>query len=114
MQSRPLDKIRRPDGTPQSLLLEFGGMAPQFVQYGHLNLPQDCMDILKEYKQPSTRSAYAFKWKPYYMPGECYTSIFTPLGKIWFAVILHQGALGGSYCLQKMSFTNLFFQNLCD
>ena len=63
VQAGPSVEIRRPDGSPQSLLLEFGSMAPQLVQYGHLNLPPDCLDILKKAKRPSTCSAYAFKWK---------------------------------------------------
>ncbi|KAJ1178964.1 hypothetical protein NDU88_004203 [Pleurodeles waltl] len=59
----PSHEVQRADISSQPLIIEFGSMAPELVQYGHLNLPQDCMEILREAKRPSTRSAYASKWK---------------------------------------------------
>ena len=35
-----------------NLLSELGGLAPKVLQYRHLNLPQECMAILKEAKRP--------------------------------------------------------------
>ncbi|XP_069077397.1 hatching enzyme 1.2-like [Pleurodeles waltl] len=41
MQARPSAEIRRSHETSQPLIVEFGSMAPELVQYGHLNLLQD-------------------------------------------------------------------------
>lgn len=38
-------------------------MAPEVLEFGHLNLPQQCMDILKEARRPTTRKCYTAKWK---------------------------------------------------
>ncbi|XP_069497302.1 uncharacterized protein [Ambystoma mexicanum] len=38
-------------------------MAPEVIEFGHLNLPQRCMDILKESRKPNTRHCYFDKWK---------------------------------------------------
>lgn len=42
-------------------------MAPEVLQYGHLDLPADCMHILKEARRPSTRASYTFKWKRFFI-----------------------------------------------
>ncbi|KAJ1121780.1 hypothetical protein NDU88_000299 [Pleurodeles waltl] len=55
------------DSTSQPTLSELNSMAPEFLQYGHLGLSQECMSILKESKRPSTRRSYAFKWKRFYI-----------------------------------------------
>lgn len=38
-------------------------MVSGIIQYGHLNLPPECMNILKEVKRPAIKALYAFKWK---------------------------------------------------
>ncbi|KAJ1123593.1 hypothetical protein NDU88_002061 [Pleurodeles waltl] len=55
------------DSTSQPTLSELNSMAPEFLQYGHLGLSQECMNILIESKRPSTRRSYAFKWKRFYI-----------------------------------------------
>ncbi|KAJ1182701.1 hypothetical protein NDU88_007885 [Pleurodeles waltl] len=57
----------RQNPTSQPSLSELDSMAPEFLQYGHLGLSQECMSILKESKRPSTRRSYAFKWKRFYI-----------------------------------------------
>lgn len=38
-------------------------LAPEFIELGYLNLPPQCMAILKEACKPTTRACYAVKWK---------------------------------------------------
>ena len=63
MQTGSPVQVRRPDQPSMSSISELGGLAPEVLQYGHLNLPHECMEILKEAKRPSTRHFYTFKWK---------------------------------------------------
>lgn len=67
MPSRPTIQERSEDVSPQSLIPTIDGMAPEVLQYGHLELPLECMNIFKEAKRPSTRKSYAFKWKRFYL-----------------------------------------------
>lgn len=67
MPSRPTIQERREGVSPQSLIPTIDGMAPEVLQYGHLELPLECMNIFKEAKRPSTRKSYAFKWKRFYL-----------------------------------------------
>ena len=40
VQAGPFDQVRGPSTSPQPQLSELGGLAPEILQYGHLNLPR--------------------------------------------------------------------------
>ncbi|XP_078517197.1 uncharacterized protein LOC144781723 [Lissotriton helveticus] len=40
-----------------------GDLAPEVLEFGYLNLPPECMHIIKEARKPTTRACYAAKWK---------------------------------------------------
>ncbi|KAJ1096084.1 hypothetical protein NDU88_001230 [Pleurodeles waltl] len=67
VQTRSSEQNGGQNSTSQPTLSELNSMAPEFLQYGHLGLSQECMNILKESKRPSTRRSYAFKWKRFYI-----------------------------------------------
>lgn len=48
------------DGSPEH---ELSSLAPEILEFGHLQLPQRCMDILREARKPNTRHCYSSKWK---------------------------------------------------
>ena len=51
--------------SPRTGNTEPSGMAPEYLEFGHLQLPARTMDILREAKRPSTRRCYAAKWTRY-------------------------------------------------
>ncbi|XP_078506854.1 uncharacterized protein LOC144767128 [Lissotriton helveticus] len=48
---------------PRSATAQPGDLAPEVLEFGYLNLPPDCMDIIREARKPTTRACYAAKWK---------------------------------------------------
>lgn len=98
MQAGPSNQAEREDPPSEPSLVELGGMAPEVLQYGHLNLPQDCMYILKEAKRPSTRASYAFKWKRFYL--WCARNHFDPTkgqAEVILPYLLHLARAGLKY-----------------
>lgn len=86
MQTGPSVQNERKNSSSQPSLAKLSSMAPEVLQYSHLNLPQDCMSILRESKRPSTRHSYSFKWKRFYLwcirngfqPTKCQEAVILP------------------------------------
>ena len=51
--------------SPRASNAEPSGMAPEYIEFGYLNLPGRTMEILREAKRPGTRKCYAAKWTRY-------------------------------------------------
>lgn len=51
------------DKTPRSQTSQPSDLASEVIEFGYLNLPPDCMNIIKETRRPTTRACYAAKWK---------------------------------------------------
>lgn len=58
-QTRSPDPAARQSASPELSINELSSMDPE----QHLQLPPDCMEVLKEARRPSTRRSYTFKWK---------------------------------------------------
>ncbi|KAJ1178904.1 hypothetical protein NDU88_004145 [Pleurodeles waltl] len=54
---------QRPSSTPRSAVNAVSSMAPHHREFAHLNIPQDCRNILSQARADSTNKAYQCKWK---------------------------------------------------
>ena len=51
--------------SPRTSDAEPRGLAPEYLEFGHLQLPRRTMEILREAKRPSSRRCYSAKWIRY-------------------------------------------------
>lgn len=56
-------KGQRSGGPPGSSISTFTRMAPDFLEFEHLDIPQDFRDILTKSRAPSTIKTYRLKWR---------------------------------------------------